>query len=220
MKLLLTTIAAVVLVTTAFADPIHDAAKTGDLAGVQAQLDAGVDVNAKGEYGRTPLHLAARGHKEIVELLIVEGADVNAKDKNGFTPLHWAAYDGHKEIAELLIDNGADVNAEDRGGETPLDWANAWSQTETADLLRKHGGKTRKELDAMPPNLVPYVGHLAIEIVGRRSTIGKRYDVEYSNNNQTWKKLETITLVMSPMVYLDKTVVGKPRRFYRIKLAE
>ena len=34
--LLLTTIAAVLLVTTAFADPIHDAVKNGDLAGVQA----------------------------------------------------------------------------------------------------------------------------------------------------------------------------------------
>jgi len=44
--LLLTTIAAAVLVGTAFADPIHDAAKTGDLAGVQAELDKGIDIEA------------------------------------------------------------------------------------------------------------------------------------------------------------------------------
>ena len=44
--LLLTTIAAVLLVGTAFADPIHDAARNGDLAGVQAELDKAVDVNA------------------------------------------------------------------------------------------------------------------------------------------------------------------------------
>ena len=43
--LLLTTIAAVVLVGTVFADPIHDAARNGDLAGVQAELDKGVDVD-------------------------------------------------------------------------------------------------------------------------------------------------------------------------------
>ena len=36
--LLLTTIAAVVLVTTAFAGPIHVAAEDGDLAGVPATL--------------------------------------------------------------------------------------------------------------------------------------------------------------------------------------
>ena len=53
--LLLTTIAAVVLVGTAFADPIHDAAKNGNLAGVQAELDKGVDVNAEGVSKRTPL---------------------------------------------------------------------------------------------------------------------------------------------------------------------
>ena len=47
--LLLTTIAAVVLVGTAFADPIHDAAKSGDLAGVQAELDKGANVNAKNQ---------------------------------------------------------------------------------------------------------------------------------------------------------------------------
>ena len=44
----LATIAAVVLlVESAFADPIHDAARNGDLAGVQAELDKGADVNAK-----------------------------------------------------------------------------------------------------------------------------------------------------------------------------
>ena len=48
MKLLTTTIAAVFLATTSFAGPIHSAAWKGDLAGVQAELDKGVDPNAKG----------------------------------------------------------------------------------------------------------------------------------------------------------------------------
>ena len=30
----------------------------------------------------------------------------------------------------------------------PLDWAITSKQTEIADLLRKHGGKTKKELEA------------------------------------------------------------------------
>jgi hypothetical protein len=46
--LLLTTIAVTSLVaTTAFAGPIHDAAETGNLSRVQAELEKGVDVNAK-----------------------------------------------------------------------------------------------------------------------------------------------------------------------------
>ena len=149
--LLLTTIAAVVLAATAFAGPIHTAAKTGDLAGVQAELDKGVDVDEGDDSwpGMTPLHYASdEGHTKVVELLIANGADVNAKNDNGWTPLHLAAYWGGKEIVELLIAAGADVNAKNDNGNTPLDWAILRKHTETADLLRKHGGKTAEELKA------------------------------------------------------------------------
>ena len=145
---LIAIVAAVVLVGTAFADPIHDATKAGDLAGVQAELDKGVDVNKKDKAEMTPLHpAAANGHKEIAELLIAAGADVNAKDRWGMTPLHWAARKGHKEVAELLLTKGADVNAKANDGTTPLDWAIQKSRIETADILRKHGGKTAEELE-------------------------------------------------------------------------
>jgi ankyrin repeat protein len=56
--------------------------------------------------------------------------------------LHYAAT---KEVAELLIAEGADVNAKDVNGYTPLDWVTI---VIIADLLRKHGGKTKKELEA------------------------------------------------------------------------
>ena len=135
--LLLTTIVAVLLATTAFADPIHDIAWKGDLAGVQAELDKGVDANAKDADGQTPLHFAAYyGHKEIVELLLANGADVNAKDRGGSTPLHFAAWLGYKEIAELLITEGADVNAKERYiGSTTLHYAAAWGHKEIVELL-------------------------------------------------------------------------------------
>jgi len=170
-SLLLTTIAAVVLAGTAFADPIHDAAWDGDLDGVQAELDKGADVNAKDDDGRTPLNYAAyTGQKEIAELLIKKGADVNAKDEDGGTPLHqaftrevaelliaegadvnakdmsgWTPLNQafNKEIAELLIDKGADVNAKRDDGKTPLDVAvDELLDDELPDLLRKRGGKT------------------------------------------------------------------------------
>ncbi len=123
---------------------IHEAAGTGNIEAVKQHLTAGTDVNAKGGVrGDIPLHLT--GNKEIVELLIAAGADVNAKGGfAGGTPLLGAAAKGHKEIAELLIAKGADVNAKDGDGRTPLDTAIG----ETAALLRKHGGKTKKELEA------------------------------------------------------------------------
>ena len=82
-SLLVSIVAAVLLVGTAFADPIHDAARNGDLSGVQAELDKGEDVNAKALGGYTPLRFAARyGHMEIAQLLITYGADVDTKDKD------------------------------------------------------------------------------------------------------------------------------------------
>jgi ankyrin repeat protein len=136
--LLITTIAAVVLATTAFADPIHDAARTGDLAGVQAELDKGVEVDVKDIHVRPPLHHAVVwGGKEVVELLIDNGADVNAKvDVFGNTPLHLAASGGHEEIVELLIANGPDVNVKNKNGTTPLH--NAVTK-EIAELLIANG---------------------------------------------------------------------------------
>jgi hypothetical protein len=99
---------------------IREAVKTGNIEAVKQHLDAGADVNAKGKYGRTPLHYAAsRGLKKIIKLLIARGADVNTKIEVG-----------------------------DYKGQTPLDGAIQWNRTETADLLRKHGGKTGEELKA------------------------------------------------------------------------
>jgi ankyrin repeat protein len=155
--LLLTTIAAVVLVgcvtsqspepTTAKAPDIsiHEAAANGNIEAVKQHIAAGADVNAKNNWGWTPLYYAAWvGHKEVAELLIANGADVNKEDDDESTPLHYAALKGQKEIAELLIAKGADMNAVGDLGRTPLDLAYA----EIADLLRKHGGKTGEELKA------------------------------------------------------------------------
>ena len=153
--LLLTTIAAVVLVGTAFADPIHDAAKAGDLAGVQAELDKGVDVNAEGEFRFTPLHNAAlNGHKEVVELLIAKGADVNAKmagfmtARGGDTPLHFAAWKGHREIAELLLASGVDVNVTDNDERTPLHRVTEGGHKEIAELLIDNGADVNAKANA------------------------------------------------------------------------
>ena len=109
MKHLLTLAVTSLLATTAFADPIHSAVWNGDLEGVQAELDNGVDVDEKDDlWGRTPLHIAAEeGHKEIAELLIAKGADVNAKDDDSLTPLDWAIKRRRTETADLLRKHGA-----------------------------------------------------------------------------------------------------------------
>ena len=63
---------------------IHQATSAGNIEAVKQHLASGVNVNAKGSVGWTPLHKAAKeGHKEVAELLIAKGADVNVKIVNG-----------------------------------------------------------------------------------------------------------------------------------------
>ena len=91
---------------------------------------------------------ARTGNIEAIKQFIADGADVNAKASDASTPLHLAALKGQKEIAELLIAEGANVNAKGTGGRTPLNTAIIFGRKEIEDLLRKHGGKTKKELEA------------------------------------------------------------------------
>ena len=164
---LLTTIAAVVLVGTAFAGPIHVAAKSGDIAGVQEELDKGVDVNVKLEGGSTPLHGAAEGgHGEIVELLIVAGADLHARTVpmlggGGWTPLHSAARQGHREIVELLIANGSDVNSRDSSGKSSLHDAALEGHKEIVELLIIKGADLNAESGyfGTPLHVAAGIGH-------------------------------------------------------------
>ena len=178
MKLLLTTIAAVVLVGCGEsqqsapapeakpAEPVAEAAKpeppTAKASGIPVlsymyhfYTSAFKELlkpskPSTAEVLGISIHDATRtGDIEVVKQHIAAGTDVNAKTAlDKWTPLLLAAWYGHKEIADLFIANGADVNANGADGRTPLDWAIKYKRTETADLLRKHGGKTKKELKA------------------------------------------------------------------------
>jgi len=122
------------------------------LAVVQALVEGGAKVDARGIGGETPLHEAcSSGCPTVVEYLISKGADISAREQSGDTPLHIAAYcgefpSGTDEIIRILMTHGADVNAVDARGDTPLDLATEAGWTEGAALLKLHGAKRAKQL--------------------------------------------------------------------------
>ena len=122
-------IAAVLACTSiAFAAPIHDAARKGDLKKVQALIQADPTlVNSKDNMGDTPLHLAAlHGELAVAQALVAAGADVNAKNLAGpFTPddLNGVLYSSnHTDPVTLLTVHGI-IQADMKNGYTPLDMA-------------------------------------------------------------------------------------------------
>ena len=107
--------------------PLHSASLYGRLDIVRFLLDHGATANAEDTFGRTPLHLVAKGEYNleqdrvrIAQLLLDRGADVNAKTEYGATPLHLASYLGRIDIARVLLDRGAAANSKGRKGRTPL----------------------------------------------------------------------------------------------------
>jgi uncharacterized protein len=100
---------------------VTEASKEGRLVEVARLLDEGADVNARGEYGKTVLMLAAgKGQLAATKLLLDRGADANARADGGGTALMDAAWRGHLEVAKLLLDRGADVNVREKWGMTAL----------------------------------------------------------------------------------------------------
>ena len=94
------------------------------------------DLNARGFFDETALHLASRdGHVEVARVLLEHGADVDARDISKWTPLRHALDEGHVEVARVLIENGADVGAQGVDGWMPLHWASRHGQAELVQVL-------------------------------------------------------------------------------------
>lgn len=83
---------------------------------IKELIEAGADINARDNKGKTALMYALTSEK--TKLLLEAGADVNARDNEGKTALMYAK---SMEQIKILLKAGADINARDNEGNTIFD---------------------------------------------------------------------------------------------------
>jgi uncharacterized protein len=119
-------------------DWVISAAALGEFRLLDYLLAAGVDVNARAQYGESPLGAAAAaGQIQTARLLLARGARLESRTAGSFeTPLLEAAQMNHTDMVRLLLDQGANPNSRDVMDRTALDWARMNQNFGMAELVR------------------------------------------------------------------------------------
>ena len=105
---------------------LHIASAKGFVKVCETLLDYGesIEINAKNQDGRSPLHLAClNGFKDIAQLLVRSGGLVNFPDEEGNTPVHLAAVSGNQALVEWIVTKSPDLFLKNLAGKTPADLA-------------------------------------------------------------------------------------------------
>ena len=93
--------------------PIHIAAQFGKAEFILKYLLPRIEkshLTITDNYGRTPLHYAAKFNKiSVIDLLIKQNIEINTKDICGNTPLLLAVLSGNHNIIKYLLENNADL---------------------------------------------------------------------------------------------------------------
>ncbi|NKB50627.1 MAG: c-type cytochrome [Rhizobiaceae bacterium] len=123
----------------AWAGPVGDAVRKGDVAEIERLIDSGADLNEAGAMA-SPLHFAAmNGQSDIVTLLAKAGADVDVQSTMLGAPLHIAAQRGNSDVIRALLAAGADPNLLGKDNATPLIVATSFDKPEIVRALIENG---------------------------------------------------------------------------------
>jgi len=84
--------------------PLHTMCSFGELESARILIEAGADVNAKGDFGYTPLFQAVIGENpKLIELLINSGADRTLRNDHNWTVLDYAQIFGSSETVLSIL---------------------------------------------------------------------------------------------------------------------
>lgn len=105
---------------------LHYAARNGNKAACKLLLKRGANVDARTDFGWTPL-MDAINYPAILKLLLAHGAHVNALTKYNYNALFYAAAT-NADSCVLLLEHNADPTIQSAGNRTPLINAAAYYQ--------------------------------------------------------------------------------------------
>ncbi|KAL4623180.1 osteoclast-stimulating factor 1 [Arapaima gigas] len=125
--------------TESIDNPMHEAAKRGNLSWLRECLDNKVGINGLDKAGNTALYWACHGgHKDVVELLLGHAnIELNQQNKLGDTALHAAAWKGYADIVEMLLTKNARTDIRNNEKKLALDMA---TNAQCASLLKRKLG--------------------------------------------------------------------------------
>lgn len=124
------------------------ASRYGNLAAVEALLDAGADLNIResplDSEGTALMRAADNDAVYVVRELIRRGIDWNSKDALGRSAVHSAAINGSDRSLAVLLDlPGIEINLQDFNGNTPIhDAAGLSFESSALRLLLNKGAST------------------------------------------------------------------------------
>jgi ankyrin repeat protein len=117
------------------APPLYYASLLGLSMVTKLLLGKGADINAQGgSHGSALQAASAKGHEQVVEILLEGGAKIDAQDEY-HSVLKAASASGHERVVKILLDNNANVNAHNRRCCTALQAASASGHVRVVKIL-------------------------------------------------------------------------------------
>ncbi|XP_023313610.1 tankyrase-like [Trichogramma pretiosum] len=137
-----------------------------------------VQVNARDEFGKTPLHYAVEQLDEkLFEILLKNEADSHLSDYEGLTPLHIIFKTPRRQYSRTFknmllaifkkISSPEQINAQDKLGKTPLHYALEQQQAEFFEILVENGAN---------PNSADFEGLTSLHIIIKQNWGSKNYE--------------------------------------------
>jgi hypothetical protein len=150
---------------TAKRSPLFAVAKKGDVKKLQVLLEKGEPIEAKGQWGHTPLMCAvANDQVEAALFLISHHADVNHKTKDATNCMQLATMLGNVRILTALIEAGANIDERADRGATPVMWAANRGHLDALRLLIQRGADVNA-LDTLSHTALMYAQPERLHVV-------------------------------------------------------